>query len=135
MIKYTDNVMHMPGRFKRRINITCEESVDSQVEKTEEMESIVNERKELFFVSIKAHFSKEKYNNLINFPPIIRQYFISDYQENKKMTVRKLTQLLSTMGEFMTLYSYYLWFLIDIGLIIDEYKEMDIFHIPKVSFN
>jgi hypothetical protein len=25
MIKYTDNVMHMPGRFKRRMNINSQE--------------------------------------------------------------------------------------------------------------
>jgi hypothetical protein len=51
------------------------------------------------------------------------------------MTIKKLTGLFSTMGGFMTFHSYYLWFLIDLGLIIDEYKEMDIFHIPKVCFN
>jgi hypothetical protein len=136
LIKYTDNIMHIPGRFNRRICIYENDDNDEIKKiKSEEMKKIIYDKKELFFVSIKAHFPEEKYNDLINFPPIIRPYFISDYFENPKIKTKKLTQLLSTMGEFMTFYSYYLWFLIDLGLIIDEYKEMDLFHIPKITFN
>jgi hypothetical protein len=58
---YTYGFMYMPGRFLGRV-----------VEQKRMME-IVNERKVLvFFVSVKGHFPKEKYNELINFPPIIR---------------------------------------------------------------
>jgi hypothetical protein len=39
------------------------------------------------------------------------------------------------MGEFMSFSSYYLWFLIDLGMIIDDYAEMDIFYVPDITFN
>jgi hypothetical protein len=38
------------------------------------------------------------------------------------------------MGEFQTFSTYLLWYLIDLGLVIDEYKEMDVFH-AMVDYN
>jgi hypothetical protein len=72
MINYINNVMRIPGRFKRRICITQKDNIETQIIKREEMGNIINERK----------------------------YFISDHIDNKKISVKKLTQLLSTMGEF-----------------------------------
>jgi hypothetical protein len=67
---YTDNTMYMLGRFLRReINY-------------EDMERIVKAKsdKEVFFVSVKCHFPLQKYNKLINFPQIIRPYYLeNDY--------------------------------------------------------
>jgi hypothetical protein len=48
-------------------------------------------------------------------------------KESHKDKPRKLTQLLSTMNEFTTFYSYFLWFLIDLGFVVDEVNEMDVF--------
>jgi hypothetical protein len=132
LIPYTGGVMYMPGRFKIRV-----------LDKIE-MARIVFEKKVFFFVSIKAHIPIEYYNEFINFPPIIRDYYTVESldsieasgKDNNKKYERKLTQLLSTMREFMSFYSYYLWFLIDCcHLIIDDYAEMDVFYIPDITFN
>jgi hypothetical protein len=34
--------------------------------------------KKMFFVLLKGHFPLQKYNKLINFPPIIRPYYLED---------------------------------------------------------
>jgi hypothetical protein len=132
---YTGGVMHMPGRFMGRVL------------EPEKMRTVVEKRSIfVFFVSVKGHFPPERYNDLINFPPIIRPFFIEeDYddllekgslEESHKDRPRKLTQLLSTMGEFTCFYCYTLWFLIDLGFIIDEFKEMDLFlPMQAVNFN
>jgi hypothetical protein len=113
---YTDNIMHMPGRFQRKV-------LDSN-----EMERLVKLRssKYYFFVTIKASFPKNLYNKIIHFPPVLRPYYVEEEFDNhleKKdcKPTRKLTQLLSTMGEFMTFSQYYLWFLIDLRMKINAY--------------
>jgi hypothetical protein len=135
LIRYTGGILYMPGRFKERILDPVR------------MKEIVEDEQELFFVSVKAHFPEELYDELINFAPIIRPYFTVEYIDNAASTQsgamksstkgeRKLTQLLSTMGEFQTFYSYYLWMLIDLGLVIDEYKEMNTFYkMDTYNFN
>jgi hypothetical protein len=94
-----------------------------------------------FFVSVKASFPNVLYNKIINFRPILRPYFVEEefhnfLQKKKFKPTRMLTQLLSTMGEYMSFSQYYLWFLIDLGMKIESYKEMDVFHTMKTyNFN
>jgi hypothetical protein len=128
---YTNHIMHMPGRFyERTLN-------------KEYMQRVVQARnpKYFFFVSVKGEFPTSEYNKIINFPPILRQYYVE--KEYDKLlcnqipkNVKKLTQLLSTMDEFMTFSQYQLWFLMDLGFVITEYQEMDIFRsMMEVNFN
>jgi hypothetical protein len=51
-------LIYISGRFERSICISEKESVDIEIEKSEEMENIINGRKEPFIVSIKTHFHK-----------------------------------------------------------------------------
>ena len=84
---------------------------------------IINKRKELFFVVVKGYI--HHINRFINYPPIFRSIdieikrdAIGDYMydiiENNNLCSQrrqyKLTQLLSTQGDFMSFSSCYLWF-------------------------
>jgi hypothetical protein len=84
LIRYTDGILYMPGRFKERILDPVR------------MKELVEGRSQLFFVSVKAHFPEELYDKLINFAPIIRPYFTVEHIDNPSTTKgeRKLTQLL-----------------------------------------
>jgi hypothetical protein len=116
LIEYTDHRMMMPGKI---MNYYCGE------EHKTEMMSIINGREELFIASIKAHIPEERYNEFINFPPIFRNMDVSVSDTKKE---RKLTQLLSTMNQYMEFTNYYLWYLIDrCGLIIDDVQELTTF--------
>jgi hypothetical protein len=128
---YTSGIMYMPGRRKCKIT-----NFDEAME-------IIYDKNELFIVSLKGHIDKKYYNEVINFPPIIRNVDIKtdketigevmyEYMKNNGIptdkTERKLTQLLSTNDKFMTFSSYYLWFLIDTcHFIIDDIKVMYVY--------
>ncbi|KAA6368664.1 MAG: hypothetical protein EZS28_035809, partial [Streblomastix strix] len=107
---------------------------------------IINSKKrfkedgQLFIAEVKGHIDENYINDFINFPPILRNYeFTTDersigsymYKHMKDNTIktdqkqRKLTNLTSTMGEYMAFSSYYLWFLIDdCHFIIDDVKQI-----------
>jgi hypothetical protein len=135
--KYTNHTLYMPGYVKFRLKVTPEKP---EIEKN--IRKIINNKKELFIVSLKGHCAD--LNKVINFPPIIRNvdikinketvgettmnYIIDNKMMSANTTVRKLTQLTDTHNKFMVFSSYYLWFLIDTcGFVIDEVKEMYVF--------
>jgi hypothetical protein len=99
MIGYTGNKMLMRGNSK-------EYTVDK-----EKIMSVINEKKELFVVTLKGGIPEEKWDEFINYTLIIRSIEIGNNKSKKKQ--KKLTQLMTAMGEYMTFSSYYLWYLID----------------------
>ncbi len=131
-IKYTDNKMYMPGRLVEHIQATPANM--------KSVMNIINEKDTLFIAEVKGRIPDEHINEFINFPPIFRNIDINTDEEtigtymyeyckaNNMITgkpERKLTQLLSTHGEFMPFSSYYLWFLIDrCHFVIDDVKSI-----------
>jgi hypothetical protein len=111
MIGYTSNRMLMPGDF-----------MDYTTNK-EKIKRIIAEKSSLFIVTLKLGIPKERWNDCINFSPIIRNIKVGEKKE------KKLIQLMTTMDEYMSFSSYYLWFLIDnFGFEIEDTKEMSIFY-------
>jgi hypothetical protein len=60
MIGYTGNKMLIPGNFK-------ENTIDKQ-----KMLDVINEKKELFVVTLKGGIPEVRWNEFINYAPIIR---------------------------------------------------------------
>jgi hypothetical protein len=87
MIGYTGNKMLIPGNFK-------EYNTDKQ-----RMLDIINEKKELFVVTLKGGIPEELWNDFINYVFIIRNFEIGNNKSKKKQ--KKLTQLMITMGLYM----------------------------------
>jgi hypothetical protein len=115
MICYTGNKILIPGNFK-------EYTSDKQ-----SMLDIINEKKELFVVTLKGGIPEERWNEFINYAPIIRNIEIGNGRSKRKQT--KLTQLITKMGLYLSFSSYYLWYLIDrFGFVIDDLTEMSVFN-------
>jgi hypothetical protein len=115
MIEYTGNKMLMPGNFR-------EYTTDKQ-----RMWDIINEKKELFVITLEGSIIKAQWNEFINHAPIIKT--IETGNDKSKKRQKKLTQLMTTMGLYMPFSNYYLWYLIDrFGFVIDSVTEMSIFH-------
>jgi hypothetical protein len=94
MIEYTGNKMLMQGNFKEYI-------ADKQ-----RILDIISAKKELFVVTLKGGIPEERWNEFINYAPIIRNIKIGNGKSKRKQ--KKLTQLMITMGLFMPFSSYYL---------------------------
>ncbi|KAA6362051.1 MAG: hypothetical protein EZS28_042422 [Streblomastix strix] len=111
-------------------------------EKPYVVKNCIDQRKDIFVAKIKGYFPKSEYNNLLPLPPIFRNIEI----ENREMVIgeymysqaqrhslpmtkkdRKLATLLDTNNQFMVFNNYYLWLLIDLGLIITDYKAITVF--------
>jgi hypothetical protein len=115
MIGYAGNKMLMPGNFKESI-------VDK-----EKIMSVINEKKELFVVTLKGCISEEKWEEYINYTPIIRSIEISNNKSKKKQ--KNLTQSMTTMGLYMPLSNNCLWYLIDkFGFVIEDVMEITVFY-------
>jgi hypothetical protein len=115
MIGNTGNKMLMPGNLKEYIT-------DKQ-----RILDIISSKKELFVVTLKGGIPEERWNEFINYAPIIRNIEIGNNKSKKKQ--KKLTQLMTTMGLFMPFSSYYLWYLIDrFGFVVDDVTEMSVFY-------
>jgi hypothetical protein len=138
-ISFTNHVMHMPGRFCEHITdkVRIWNIIKDINPKDSEGNPIV------FFASVKGTFPPNKINTLINFPPIIRQFYTEDTFDEmlstteypKKKAPRKLTQLVSTMNEYTSFYCYYLWLLMSLGFVINDCNEMDVFYaMEKYNF-
>jgi hypothetical protein len=139
---YTDNITYMPGPLKFHTT-----------DKKKIME-IINGKKELFVCSVKGHIPKSKWNTptpgaisetatVVNFPPIIRNIeimtneetigtIIYNYMNENNYPVdqktRKLTQMLNTNDEFITIDCCYLWGLIDsCYFVVDDVEELFVF--------
>jgi hypothetical protein len=115
MIGYTGNKMLMPGNLKEYIK-------DKQ-----RMLDIIFAKKELFVVTLKGGIPEERLNEFLNYAPIIRNIEIENNRSKTKQ--KKLTQLMTTIGLYMSFSSYYLRYLIDrFGFVIDDVTEMSVFY-------
>jgi hypothetical protein len=111
-IAYTDGRLLMPGGVKL---YTIDKNRIAQ---------IIQSREELFIVSVKGRIPEEWYNKFLEFPPIFRNLMVGKQ--------KKLTQLLSTMGQFMTFNNYYLWYLIDYcHFVVEDAEECVTFYYNK----
>ncbi|KAA6375004.1 MAG: hypothetical protein EZS28_029470 [Streblomastix strix] len=131
-IKYTGGKMYMAG------------SVIGRTDDKTKIMNIIGGRDQLFIAELKGHIGEKYINDFINFPPILRNYtfttnedtigsYMYNHMKNNGIKTdqkqRKLTNLLSTQGEFMSFSSYYLWFLIDdCHFIIDDVKQLILFN-------
>ena len=124
-IPYTDNKMLMPGK------ITSSFFIENKQLKDKAMDLIDNGRQQtdyVFIASVKGYIPEDRINDCVNFPPIIRNLdiktdketlgnYMYNYLKSCELTTdkkeRKLTNLLSTHGEYMAFSNYYLWFLQD----------------------
>jgi hypothetical protein len=94
------------------------------------MLDIIFAKKELFVVTLKGGIPKLRWNEFINYAPIIRNIEIGNNMSKTKQ--KKLSQLMTTMGLYMSFSSYYLWYLIDrFGFVIDDVTEMSVFYINE----
>jgi hypothetical protein len=115
MIEYTGNKMLILCNFKEYIT-------DKQ-----RILGIINEKKELFVITLKGGIPEERWNEFINYAQIIRNIEIGNSKSKKRQ--KKLTQLMTTMGLFIPFRSYYLWYLTDrFGFVIDDVTEMSVFY-------
>jgi hypothetical protein len=115
MIGYTGNKMLMPGNLKEYIT-------DKQ-----RILEIIFAKKELFVVTLKGGIPEDRWNEIINYAPIIRNIEIGNDKSKRKK--KKFTQLMITMGLNMSFSSYYLWYLIDrFGFVIDDVTEISLFY-------
>jgi hypothetical protein len=140
-LPYLDAPILLPGLFER--TITCKKQILDYITKRNKGKVLpsVSNASHVFFVSVKGHCPMTE--ETINFPPIIRNVnittnretigdFTYDYMKSHDIKTdtqeTKLTQLLDTRGEFITVYCYYLWFLIDrCGFVIEDIERCHIF--------
>jgi hypothetical protein len=114
-IGYTGNKMLMPGNLKEYIT-------DKQ-----RILDIIFAKKESFVVTLKGGIPEERWIEFINYVLIIRNIEIGNDKSKRKQ--KKLTQLMTTMGLYMSFSSYYLWYLIEhFGFVIDDVTEMSVFY-------
>ncbi|KAA6381609.1 MAG: hypothetical protein EZS28_022864 [Streblomastix strix] len=142
-IRYTNGKMYMCGSQTGKI------MGDNEHSKQTIQQIIISKKRftdlgQLFIAEVKGHNDQNYINDYINFLPILRNYeFTTDertigsymYNHMKYNNVktdqkqRKLTNLTSTMEEYMAFSSYYLWFLIDdCHYIIDDVKQIVLFN-------
>ena len=134
---YHGGVMYMPGRLIERVTDkqTCMQIIKSGKYDVHP--------KTVFYANVKLECPKDKINDLINFPPVFRNFniinnesTIGSYMYNygkangiasvdKKDT--KLTMTLDTMDEYRHFNCYYLWLLLDLGLIIIDVKSVSVY--------
>jgi hypothetical protein len=72
MIEYTRNKMLMPGNFKEYIT------------SKQRMLDIISEKKELFVGTLKGAIPEERWNEFINYAPIIRNIEIGNDKSKRK---------------------------------------------------
>jgi hypothetical protein len=92
------------------------------------MLDIINEKKELFVVTLKGAIREVRWNEFINYALIIRNIEIGNGRS--KIKQKKLTQLITTMRLYMPFSSYYLLYLIDrLSFVINDFTEITNFTI------
>jgi hypothetical protein len=82
------------------------ESFNEYITDKQRMLVIINEKKELFVVTLKGSIPEVRWNEFINYASIIRNIEIGN--DKSKTNPKKLTQLMTTMGLYMSFSSYYL---------------------------
>ncbi|KAA6364323.1 MAG: hypothetical protein EZS28_040150, partial [Streblomastix strix] len=144
-IKYTGHQIYMPGYELERYECQTEQDKQKALQIINNPLRFSQNKSDIdkvtFFVTeIKGHIDDQYINDYINCPPIIRKLkfkclenvigkYMYDHQVKNNLPKDreecKLTSLLSTMGQFMSFSSYYLWFLIDdCHFIIDVVKSI-----------
>jgi hypothetical protein len=89
--------------------------------------SIIQSREELFMVSVKGIIPEKWFYKFLKFAPIIRNLMVGEQ--------KKLTQLLSTISQFMPFNNYYLWYLIDYcHFVVEDPEECVTFYYKKEGF-
>ncbi len=132
-----DSKMWMPGRILKTIECNTPEL-------KQQARTIIDNRNSLFIAVVKGHIPENRIPDCINYPPIFRnidisideetigEYMFKYFTDTKQKTghkERKLTQLMSTHGEFMSFSSYYLWFLItEFDFVIDDIETIITFN-------
>ena len=138
--KYHGNIMYMPGSFIQRIEVKDKISRQRCMEIIMSKSRFNSNPKYVFKAEVKLQLPKYKINYFINFPAVFRNIVIKndrsvigsymyDYMKMNDLSSidkeeRKLTQLLDTCNQFMTFSNYYLWFLIDHGLVLTDVKSV-----------
>jgi uncharacterized FlgJ-related protein len=90
--------------------------------------NIINEKKELFVITLKGCIPEERRKTFINYAFIIRNIEIANGKSKKKQT--KLTQLITAMSKFIPFGSYYFWYIIDsFGFFIEDLTKISIFYV------
>ena len=136
--RYHGGIMYMPGAFIRRIDAKDKASKQRCIDIITSNNRFSSKPTYLFYAEVKLKCPVSKINYFINFPPVFRniniqndESTIGSYMYNYMKTnnlistdkeERKLTMLLDTHDEYMVFSNYYLWFLLDHGLIIDDVK-------------
>ena len=141
--KYHGGVMYMPGSFRYRIDVKDAQTKQKAINIITSKTRFQPNPKYLFKAEVKLVCPANKINYFINFPPVFRNiniknnedtigsYMYSYLQKHKLASLdkeeRKLTMLLDTYGEYMTFSNYYLWFLLDHGLVLEDVKSVSIY--------
>jgi hypothetical protein len=76
----------------------------------------IDEKKELFVVTLKGSIPEIGWKEFINYTPIIKNIEIGNGRSKKKQI--KLTQLMTTIGKFMTFSSNYLNILLIVSALL-----------------
>ena len=147
---YHGGVMYMPGSLMRVF-----ECYDEHGNKNDEVYqkclNIINSNYRygkkkpdfIFAAEVILECPDDLINKFINFPPVFRNFEISndkdvigqymyEYAENNniksiKQTSTKLTMTLDTMGKYKSFGCYYLWWLLDHGLVIKDIKSLSMY--------
>ena len=152
-IPYHGGIMYMPGSLIARFEC-YDESGNRNDEVYKKCMNIIYTKHRyepnpelIFRAKVKLECPIDKINELINFPPVFRNFDIRNtedvigsymYQYGKKnhistidKTDTKLTMTLDTMGEFKSFGCYYLWFLIDHGLKVTDIINLSLYEANK----
>ncbi len=154
--KYHDHIMYMPGRLLNRY-VVYDENGNKNEKVFNACRNIINSKSRfkpnpafIFKATVKLSCPHYLINKFINFPPVFRNImikntpsFIGEYmykymKDNNFSSLdkeeRKLSMLLDTCDTFQTFNCYYLWFLLDHGLILEDIKSLSTYS-PHRGFN
>ena len=148
--RYHGGIMYMPGGFIMRIDATTKQLKSRCISIITSKSRFDANPKYLFKAEVKLKCPKSKINYFINLPPIFRNInikndrqtigsYMYDYmKKNNLISIdkeeRKLTMLIDTCDEYMTFSNYYLWFLLDHGLILEDVRSVSLYE-AHTGFN
>ena len=142
---YTNHVMWMPGSLiKMHTHET--ESFDQLFHLiTDPAKMYVNESPYLFMAEMNLICPEQCINALLKFPPVLSHHEKLNVSYDCKIVNKihtsnreiKLTCLLNICGKYMAFSKYYLWLLLDLGLVITELRSVAMYmaHILYLGCN
>ena len=135
---FTGHVMWMPGSLLKEYNCITKNDFKQLLHLIADPNVMYADKPPyLFIADVKLKCPTERINDLINLPPVFRHHdivndedvigkYLYDYMTSNKIHTSKretkLTCLVDTCNEFMQFSSYYLWLLLDLGLVITDIK-------------